>query len=79
MSSAIKLLFLKGFSLKLRFYFCFNKSFQSMADLSHLLIKPIERIGKYALALQQLLNAAPPNKMVGIISFLTNLGFLYLS
>lgn len=36
-----------------------------MADLSHLLIKPIERIGKYALALQQLLNATPSNKVVG--------------
>ncbi|VDK76894.1 unnamed protein product [Onchocerca ochengi] len=41
----------------------FFSSVQSIADLSHLLIKPIERIGKYALALQQLLNAAPPNKM----------------
>ncbi|VDK89067.1 unnamed protein product [Litomosoides sigmodontis] len=41
----------------------FFNSVQSMADLSHLLIKPIERIGKYALALQQLLNAAPPNKV----------------
>ncbi|VDK27435.1 unnamed protein product [Gongylonema pulchrum] len=40
----------------------FFSSVQSLADLSHLLIKPIERIGKYALALQQLLNAAPPNK-----------------
>ncbi|CAG9540044.1 unnamed protein product [Cercopithifilaria johnstoni] len=41
----------------------FFSSVQSMADLSHLLIKPIERISKYALALQQLLNAAPPNKV----------------
>ncbi|MCP9263468.1 hypothetical protein DINM_006752 [Dirofilaria immitis] len=41
----------------------FFSSVQSMADLSHLLIKPIERIGKYALALQQLLNATPPNKV----------------
>uniref|UniRef100_A0A915Q527 DH domain-containing protein n=1 Tax=Setaria digitata TaxID=48799 RepID=A0A915Q527_9BILA len=41
----------------------FFNSVQSLADLSHLLIKPIERIGKYALALQQLLNAAPPNKV----------------
>ncbi|VIO97084.1 RhoGEF domain containing protein [Brugia malayi] len=41
----------------------FFSSVQSLADLSHLLIKPIERIGKYALALQQLLNAAPPNKV----------------
>ncbi|VDN01498.1 unnamed protein product [Thelazia callipaeda] len=41
----------------------FFSSVQSMADLSHLLIKPIERISKYALALQQLLNAASPNKV----------------
>lgn len=48
-----------------------------MADLSHLLIKPIERIGKYALALQQLLNAAPPNKVVGH-HYLLDIPYLYI-
>ncbi|VDK41859.1 unnamed protein product [Anisakis simplex] len=41
----------------------FFHSIQNVSDLSPLLVRPIERIGKYTLALQQLLNAAPPNKL----------------
>uniref|UniRef100_A0A158R4V6 DH domain-containing protein n=1 Tax=Syphacia muris TaxID=451379 RepID=A0A158R4V6_9BILA len=41
----------------------FFSSLKASKDLANLLVRPIERVGKYTLALQQLLNAASPNKM----------------
>uniref|UniRef100_A0A915B5G1 Puratrophin-1 n=1 Tax=Parascaris univalens TaxID=6257 RepID=A0A915B5G1_PARUN len=41
----------------------FFHSIQDGTDLAPLLVRPIERIGKYTLALQQLHNAAPLNKL----------------
>uniref|UniRef100_A0A158Q9G4 DH domain-containing protein n=1 Tax=Enterobius vermicularis TaxID=51028 RepID=A0A158Q9G4_ENTVE len=41
----------------------FFSSVKGSKDVTNLLVRPIERIGKYTLALQQLLNAASPNRM----------------
>ncbi|KHN77852.1 Puratrophin-1 [Toxocara canis] len=41
----------------------FFHSIQGGMELAPLLVRPIERISKYTLALQQLHNAAPPNKL----------------